>query len=66
MLTWPNAIIALFVLTAAAVNVTKPVHIDDTAYLEIAKAILHDPWHPLSQSINWGDTAAPIFEINQH
>jgi hypothetical protein len=60
-----HIIIALFVVTAAAVNVTKAVHIDDTAYLEMARAILHDPLHPMSQSVNWGDSAEPIFEINQ-
>lgn len=58
-------VLALFVLIAAGVNVTKAVHLDDTAYLEMAKAILRDPLRPLSQEINWGNTAEPIYNINQ-
>ena len=58
-------ILALFVFLAAGVNLTKAVHIDDTAYLETAKAILRDPLHPLSQEINWGNTVEPIYNINQ-
>lgn len=58
-------ILLLYVLGTACFNVTKPVHIDDTAYLVMAKAILQDPAHPLSQEINWGDTARQIAGINQ-
>ena len=54
-------ILSFFVLIAVGVNLTKAVHIDDTAYLEMAKAILHDPFHPLSQETNWGNTSEPIF-----
>ena len=57
-------IFALFLL-ATGVNILKPVQIDDTAYIKIADAILRDPFHPLSQTLNWGDTAEPIFNINQ-
>ncbi|HEX6941812.1 MAG TPA: glycosyltransferase family 39 protein, partial [Gemmatimonadaceae bacterium] len=59
------ALLGLLVVIAVAVNITKPVHIDDTAYLEIAQAILRDPWRPLSQRMNWADTIEPIFNINQ-
>jgi hypothetical protein len=58
-------ILSFFVLIAVGVNLTKAVHIDDTAYLEMAKAILHNPFHPLSQETNWGNTSEPIFNINQ-
>ncbi len=58
-------VLALFILIAAAVNLTKAVQIDDTAYLEMAKAILRAPLHPLSQVINWEDTAEPVFNLNQ-
>jgi len=58
-------ILLFFVFCAVAVNLTKPVHIDDTAYLEIAQAIIRHPLHPLSQEINWENKAQPIFYINQ-
>ena len=58
-------VLALFVIIASAVNLTKAIHIDDSAYLQIAKAIIHDPFHPLSQELNWGNTIEPIFVINQ-
>ncbi|HJS18323.1 MAG TPA: glycosyltransferase family 39 protein [Anaerolineales bacterium] len=58
-------ILFLFVMVAMGVNIRKAVHIDDSAYLQIAKAIILDPLHPLSQEINWGNTTEPIFAINQ-
>ncbi len=58
-------ILILFMAVACSVNLGKAVHIDDTAYLQIAKAILVSPLHPLSQKIMWGNTARPIFVINQ-
>jgi len=57
--------LAFVFLAALSVNVAKPLHIDDTAYLEMAHAILREPLHPLSQTLNWGDSAEPIFNINQ-
>jgi hypothetical protein len=63
---YPDIIIlALFALIAVAVNVTKAVHIDDTAYLEMAKAILRNPLHPMAQETNWGNSVEPIYNINQ-
>ncbi len=50
---------------ATALNVTKAYHIDDTAYLEVARAILADPLHPMSGQVNWGDFSEPIHQINQ-
>jgi len=58
-------VLVAYMLIAAAVNVTKPVHLDDAGYLEIARAILRAPLRPLSQDLNWGDSAAPIFDENQ-
>jgi 4-amino-4-deoxy-L-arabinose transferase-like glycosyltransferase len=52
-------------VVCASVNLTKAVHIDDTAYLEIAQAILEDPLHPMSLELNWDNTARPIFLTNQ-
>jgi len=37
----------------------KPVHIDDGFYLEITKAVVHDPCRPYSFMINWGDEGIP-------
>jgi hypothetical protein len=48
-----------------AFEVTKAVHVDDTAHLEIARAILADPTHPMSGLVNWADTAEPIHMTNQ-
>jgi 4-amino-4-deoxy-L-arabinose transferase-like glycosyltransferase len=50
---------------ATAFNITKAVHIDDTAYLEIARIIVADPLHPMSGLLNWGNTAEPVHLTNQ-
>src|SRR5450631_4049412 len=47
-----------------AFELFKAVHIDDTAYLEVARAILAHPLHPMSQLLNWGDSATPIHKQN--
>jgi 4-amino-4-deoxy-L-arabinose transferase-like glycosyltransferase len=58
-------ILGLLFLVTLSVNLTKAIHIDDTAYLEMAQAIINDPLHPLSQTINWQNTQQPIFVLNQ-
>jgi 4-amino-4-deoxy-L-arabinose transferase-like glycosyltransferase len=58
-------ILGLLFLATLTVNLTKAIHIDDTAYLEMAQAIINDPLHPLSQTINWHNTQQPIFVLNQ-
>ena len=59
------ALIALIV-TAGAFNIGKAVHVDDTAYLELARGVLHDPLRPMSTWINWGGAPAPAYvSINQ-
>ncbi len=63
---WRTALaLAALAAVACAVNLTKAVHIDDTAHLEIAQGILADPLHPMSALVNWTDTAAPVAELNQ-
>src|SRR5262245_8158216 len=52
-------------LVAAAFDVTKAVHIDDTAYLEMARQIRKDPLHPMSGLLNWEQSATPLHEQNQ-
>jgi 4-amino-4-deoxy-L-arabinose transferase-like glycosyltransferase len=60
-----SLLLALLWLIATAFNVTKAVHIDDTAYLEIALAIRDDPLHAMSAPINWVHEREPIHSVNQ-
>jgi 4-amino-4-deoxy-L-arabinose transferase-like glycosyltransferase len=48
-----------------ALNLTKAVHIDDTAYLEVAQHIQDDPLHPMAGQVNWIHESEPIHRINQ-
>ena len=50
---------------ASAPNLFKPVHIDDTAYLEITRAIRTDPCHVMAKPLNWGAENEPIAAVNQ-
>lgn len=45
---------------ATVLNLTKSIHIDDTAYLEIVRHIVHAPLHPMSGFINWYESPQPI------
>jgi len=47
-------LLLLLSLICASFNLTKPLHIDDTAHLLIARKILEDPLHPMSGEVNWG------------
>lgn len=40
----------------------KALHIDDGFYIEITKAVVHDPYRPYSFVINWGDLPANGFK----
>jgi 4-amino-4-deoxy-L-arabinose transferase-like glycosyltransferase len=59
------AAIALLWAVATAFNVTKAVHIDDTAYLEIARAIRADPLHAMRGELDWTQKLEPIYTVNQ-
>ncbi len=50
---------------ATALNMAKPFHMDDTAGLLIAEAIARNPLHPMGETLNWLETAEPIFVTNQ-
>src|SRR5262249_2888418 len=50
---------------ATAFNVTKAVHIDDTADLAVARQIARDPLHPYGGELNWQDEARPMHRISQ-
>ena len=53
------------VTVVTAVNLTKPFHIDDTAYLEIAERIIASPLHATSGLLNWHNVSEPIHLTNQ-
>lgn len=59
----------LLSIVCTSVNLTKAVHMDDTAHLEIALNILHNPLHPMTGTFNWAAetafTAMPISHLNQ-
>jgi 4-amino-4-deoxy-L-arabinose transferase-like glycosyltransferase len=59
-----GSLLALFAF-ATAWNLTKPYHIDDTAYLEIAQWIAGHPLHPMSGTLFWGDAPGSIQGVNQ-
>lgn len=62
----PVALIAALWLVATFANVNKAFHIDDTAYIEVARHIAAQPLHPFSGTINWGGCdPEPISTINQ-
>jgi 4-amino-4-deoxy-L-arabinose transferase-like glycosyltransferase len=62
--TW--VALSLLIVTTWAFNLTKPVHIDDTAYLRMAEHIVQQPLRPMSLVLNWGDDSRPAFdEMNQ-
>src|SRR5580765_8782850 len=61
-----TVVLALLCLTAAAFNLTKAVHVDDTAYLQTAEHIMKYPLRPMSFLLNWEDGGRPAFgEMNQ-
>src|SRR4051812_18548272 len=56
--------LAVIWIVVMAFELGKAAHLDDTAYLEIARTIAADPLHPMSHLVNWGDSATPIHEVN--
>lgn len=60
---WPA--LAGIALVVAALDVTKAVHVDDTAYLEIARWITSHPLHPMTGVVNWGESGEPIHHVSQ-
>src|SRR5690349_898420 len=44
---------------ATAINIAKPITVDDTSYLENARNIVQQPLHPMSGLSNWGGTPEP-------
>lgn len=52
-------------LFATAFNIDKAYHVDDTAYLEMARWIAQNPLHPMSGLLSWGADYGPIHFTNQ-
>lgn len=50
---------------ATAVNLTKAVHIDDSAHLQIARWITNNPLHPMSGVVVVRNAASPIRDLHQ-
>ena len=59
------AILLVLWLFSLAWNFDKAFHIDDTAYLEIARWIAQQPLRPLSGLLSWGNDFEPIYVTNQ-
>jgi hypothetical protein len=51
-------------LAVALANVTKPVHVDDTLYLSIARWIVGHPLDPYGGLINWQQFPQPAYDVS--
>jgi 4-amino-4-deoxy-L-arabinose transferase-like glycosyltransferase len=51
-------------LAVALANMTKPVHVDDTLYLSIARWIVEHPLDPYGGPINWQQFPQPAYEVS--
>jgi len=58
-------LLLLIWVLVTSLNINKAVHIDDTGDLEIAEEIIKNPFHPMSGYVNWGNSAEPIYVLNQ-
>jgi len=59
-------VVLLLLLTACVgANLTKAVHVDDSTYLEIVRAILADPLHPMSGTTYSIFMTRPVSFVNQ-
>lgn len=53
-----------FGLAVGLVNVAKPVHIDDTLYLEVARRITTDPLDPYGGILNWQQVPERTYDVS--
>ena len=51
-------------LAVGLANVAKPVHIDDTLYLAIARHIVAHPLDPYGGTINWQQIPEPAYNVS--
>jgi 4-amino-4-deoxy-L-arabinose transferase-like glycosyltransferase len=59
-------VIAAFVLMTALPFLGKAYHIDEPAFLSLARAVLRDPRHPLAFSLNWYGYSVPMSAVNAY
>ncbi len=59
------SILLAFWIAATAYNLFKPYHIDDSAHLQFAQALITHPLHPMTTVLNLGGTPEPIWHFNQ-
>lgn len=65
----PRREVALWIVLGVGVaiglgNVAKPVHIDDTLYLTIARRIVAHPLDPYGGTINWQQVPEPTYKVS--
>ena len=58
-------ILGLLWIFVTALNLFKPVHIDDGVHLSIARHIAQDPFHPLNGVVVFDNELTPIHKLNQ-
>lgn len=62
---WDVTVLLILWLFATALNFDKAYHVDDTAYLEMARWIAQHPLHPMSGLLSWGSDYEAIHYTNQ-
>lgn len=60
-----GAVLIALWLFCTALNFDKAFHIDDAGHLVIAQWIAHNPLHPMSGELFWGNVPEPIYVTNQ-
>lgn len=58
-------VLGLLWIFVTAINLFKPVHIDDGVHLSIAQYIAQNPSHPLSGMVVYDNELTPIHKLNQ-
>jgi len=61
----PYIILITFWVLVTAYNLFKPYHIDDSAHLQFAQAMMAHPLHPMTTMLNLAGTPEPISHFNQ-
>lgn len=57
-------LLPLLLLTGLALlSIDKPVHLDDTNFLALARGAAADPWRPHAIHINWQGRSEPAFDV---
>src|SRR5258708_993977 len=54
----------VFATFVAVFRSLKSYHMDQPAFLAVARNILNQPWHPLSFLYNWYGTTKPEWQLN--